>query len=165
MACFDALSSIFLIIIRIKCKYIYIFLVNVAIIEGLNSMVTFWGPTIWFLKGVGVGGGLYGWFGLGKNFFFPNLWSLNLFPDTQRCKIFFPSIIGHERYFFSARIFSLGITLHYFFPSKSVCRIFISEITHTLRPPQKSNGRTLIISWNAYRGWPAETRHWCSYLE
>ena len=45
MACFDALSSIFLIIIRIKCKYNF-FLVNVAIIEGLNSMVTFWGPTI-----------------------------------------------------------------------------------------------------------------------
>ena len=54
-----------------KMQIYIFFLVNVAIIEGLNSMVTFWGPTIWFLKGVGVGGGLYGWFGLGKIFFLP----------------------------------------------------------------------------------------------
>ena len=120
MACFDALSSIFLIIIRIKCKYIYIFLVNVAIIEGLNSMVTFWGPTIWFLKGVGVGVACMGdlvWVRISSSqtsgvwIFFLTHNGVRFFSQHYRpWKIFFQCKNFFLRYYL-ARFFPLEISL------------------------------------------------------
>ena len=61
------------------------------------------------------------------------------------------------RDFFTEGIFSPGISLQNFFPLKSVCTIFFSEITHTPPPPtQKSNGRpTPKHSWD----WNSEC-HW-----
>ena len=51
------------------------------------------------------------------------------------------------RDFFTEGIFSPGISLQNFFPLKSVCTIFFSEITHTPPPPLKSQmvGRPLNI--------------------
>ena len=53
---------------------------------------------------------------------------LEFFPDIQGCKVF-PKlrIVRHETFFLVLRIFFA----RYFLPSKSVCRIFYSEVSHT----------------------------------
>ena len=90
---------------------------------SLSMACSHW-PTIWLSKGGWGGGGGYGWFGLGKNFF-PNLWWQNFFPDIQQCKILFPTL--HAHYIFSvgifffcqlflATFFSLTISLQDIFP-------------------------------------------------
>ena len=62
--------------------------------------------------------------GLGKNFFSPNLWRYNFFPDIQWCKMFiFFSIIRHDKYIF--------LSAGYFFPRKQSAPYFFSEITET----------------------------------
>ena len=45
-----------------------------------------------------TGGGGMG--GLGKNFFSPNLWRYNFFPDIQWCKIFFSALYAMINIFF-----------------------------------------------------------------
>ena len=64
-----------------------------------------------------------------QEFFSPKPLVIEFFPDMQQCY----SVIRHERYFFfSTGIFFAGHFLtRNFFPSKSVCIIFFSEITHT----------------------------------
>ena len=51
--------------------------------------------------------------------------------------------------FFSVGFFSPGNSLQ-FFPSKSVYRIFFSEITHTPPPPPKSKGQPLKLKRKQY---------------
>ena len=66
--------------------------------------------------------------------FFPQTCGDRIFPDMQRCNIF-SSVIRHERYLFQCRnIFRRAFPYKKFFPSKSVCIIFFSEITHNPSP-------------------------------
>lgn len=95
-------------------------------------------------EGDGGGGGCwgYGWFSLCKNFFPPNLWWWN-FLLTCNGVTFFPALYAMKGIYFSAGIFFAGHLLtRNFSPSKSVCIIFFSEITHT-PPPSK-------VKWSAH---------------
>ena len=84
---------------------------------SLSMACSHW-PTIWLSKG-GWGGGGYGWFGLGKNFF-PNLWWQNFFSWHTTVQDFI-SNITRTLYFqcrnfffcqlFLATFFSLTISL------------------------------------------------------
>ena len=85
---------------------------------SLSMACSHW-PTIWLLKGGWGGGGGYGWFGLGKNFF-PNLWWQNFFSWHTTVQDFI-SNITRTLYFqcrnfffcqlFLATFFSLTISL------------------------------------------------------
>ena len=71
-----------------------------------------------------------------QEFFSPKPLVIEFSPDMQRGNIF-SSVICHERYFFQCRnIFRRASPLiqEIFSPSKSVCIIFFSEITHTPSP-------------------------------
>ena len=72
------------------------------------------------------GGGVYGWFGLGKNFIFPKALVTEFYFLTYNGVRIFSSICYERYYFFSARrnFFLPGISLQEFFPCKSVCRNF-----------------------------------------
>ena len=62
--------------------------------------------------------------------FFPKPLEIEFSPDIQQCRNFFlSSIIHHEKNFFCQ-----VSPCKNFFPLKSVCRIYFSEITHTLPP-------------------------------
>ena len=57
-------------------------------------------------------------------------------------------VIRHERFFLVLRIFFV----RYFLPSKSVCRIFYSEVSHTSYPPQMPNAlpfNNLLLFWSS----------------
>ena len=102
----------------------------------------------WPLDVCGVGG--YGWFSWGNNFF-PKPLELEMFSPTYNSIRFFFQYYTSWVIFFHGRIlFFPGISFRAFFLSKSVCRIFFSEITHNR--PKKSNSRPLkstkhLLSW------------------
>ena len=52
-----------------------------------------------------------------ETIFFPKTLDIEFFsPSYDRCMIFFPCVIGHQRHFFSVQdIFSLGISMQDFF--------------------------------------------------
>jgi len=85
---------------------------------------------------------------VGVRIFFPKLLETEVFPPAHNDVRFFLPALYTMRDFFTEGIFSPGISLQNFFPLKSVCTIFFSEITHTpLPPPLKSQmvGRPLNI--------------------
>ena len=78
--------------------------------------------------------------------FFSNPWRKN----------FFQHLCTRREFFFSHGIFFPGFDfLSRFFPSKSVCRIYFSEITLTPPPPfpQKANGRPLTDKFHMFLLW------------
>ena len=85
-----------------------------------------WNLTIWLLRRAGGGGGCMGDLVRVKKFF-PNFWWNNFFPALYATKDFF---------FQSKNLFSPSISLQEFFPSKSICKTFFSEITLTPPPPK-----------------------------
>ena len=109
------------------------------------------GSNIRLLSFWGGGGGVFEWFGLGKfglgKFFFRDIWW---------CKIFFQHYTsGGIIFLCEGCLFPRYFLPTYYFPSKSVSRIFFSSnhpsinpCLHPLPPPQtqKSNGRKPICS-------------------
>ena len=95
-----------------------------------NSPPPLWLPT-WLLLGRG-----YGWFGLGKNFS-PKPLELEIFSLTYNGVRFLSALYTSGGKFFSVQdmIFP-GYILASFSPSKSVYRIFSSEITYNLLKSQ-----------------------------
>ena len=128
---------------KILCRY---YILHIASFGSLPCFLLFSFCATWRrnrmplyhlnFEGEGVGGGVGVWvIWFVQEFFFPKPLEIEFFPDMQRCNIF-SSVIRHERYFFSVQeYFSPGISLQkIFFPSKSVCIIFFSEITHNPSP-------------------------------
>ena len=80
-----------------------------------------------FWRSGGGGGGEYGWFGLGKNFFPAKPLAIELnffFRDKQMCKIF-STLSAMKDIFFSVRFFSSGISLKKSFPSNYSVLVFV----------------------------------------
>ena len=78
------------------------------------------------------GGGVYGWFGLGKNFIFPKALVTEFYFLTYNGVRIFSSICYERYYFFSARrnFFCQVFPCKSFFPVNQSAEIFFSEITH-----------------------------------
>ena len=131
-------DSLILLVQDIFSQYISlqdIFFPSKAICRIFVSEITHWG---------GGGGGVWViWFGL---IFFPKLYSQKCFAQQV---VFVPVCAMRDSLIFLVQdIFSQCISLQdIFFPSKAICRIFVSKITHTPSPPSKNlNGRPLISS-------------------